>query len=90
MYTMSDSSYSAVNKLRRPFPGTGRPSNLDVVDDAWVADKLSDDEVEVEQSEAQIAPLLDDEGELDDAVVTAANSGSAAGSCSCCRYLFLL
>lgn len=38
----------------------------------------SDDEVEVERSEAAIAPLLEDEGELDDAVVTTANSGSAA------------
>eukprot|EP00970_Alexandrium_tamarense_P005656 scaffold932_cov207-Alexandrium_tamarense.AAC.8 len=76
--TMSDSSSMAINKLRRPYPGTSRPSNLDIVDDAWAADNISDDEVEVEQSEAAIAPLLEDEGELDDAVVTTANSGSAA------------
>eukprot|EP00569_Conticribra_weissflogii_P004552 CAMPEP_0171332204 /NCGR_PEP_ID=MMETSP0878-20121228/3213_1 /TAXON_ID=67004 /ORGANISM="Thalassiosira weissflogii, Strain CCMP1336" /LENGTH=144 /DNA_ID=CAMNT_0011832903 /DNA_START=101 /DNA_END=535 /DNA_ORIENTATION=- len=75
---MSDSKNSAVIKLRRQHPGTGRPSNLDIVDDAWAADKLSDDEVEVEQSEAAIAPLLEDEGELDDAMVTTTNSGSAA------------
>ncbi|KAL3793677.1 hypothetical protein HJC23_010249 [Cyclotella cryptica] len=75
---MSDSSSVTISKLRRPYPGTGRPSNLDIIDDAWVADKLSDDEIEVERSEAAIAPLLEDEGELDDAVVTTANSGSAA------------
>lgn len=75
---MSDSSSVTINKLRRVYPGTGRPSNIDIIDDAWVSDKLSDDEVEVERSEAAIAPLLEDEGELDDTVVTTANSGSAA------------
>ena len=75
---MSDSSSITVNKLRRPYPGTGRPSNLDLIDDAWVADKLSDDEVEVERGEAAIAQLLEDEGEMDDALVTTDNSGSAA------------
>ncbi len=75
---MSDSKNTAIIKLRRQQPGTGRPSNIDIVDDAWAADKLSDDEVEVEQGEAAIAPLLEDEGELDDAIVTAVNSGSAA------------
>ena len=75
---MSDSANITVNKLRRPYAGTGRPSNLDIIDDAWVSDKLSDDEVEVERSEAAIAPMLEDDGELDDAVVTSANSGSAA------------
>ena len=75
---MSDSSSVTINKLRRPCPGTGRPSNLDIIDDAWAADKLSDDEVEVERSEAAIAQLLEDEGEMDDAVVTTTNSGSAA------------
>lgn len=77
---MSDSSSVTINKLRRPYPGTSRPSNLDIVDDAWAADKLSDDEVEVERSEAAIAQILEDEGEMDDAVVTTANSGSAASS----------
>lgn len=75
---MSDSKNVLVNKLRRQYPGTGRPSNLEIIDDAWVSDTLSDDEVEVEKSEAAIAPLLEDEGEMDDAVVTTANSGSAA------------
>ena len=76
---MSDSKSIVITKLRRPHPGTTRPSNLDIVDDAWAADKLSDDEVDEKEGEAAIAPLLDDdEGELDDAVVTTANSGSAA------------
>lgn len=75
---MSDSSSVTINKLRRPYPGTSRPSNIDIIDDAWAADKLSDDEVEVERSEAAIAQILEDEGEMDDAVVTTANSGSAA------------
>ncbi|KAL9187605.1 hypothetical protein ACHAXT_005983 [Thalassiosira profunda] len=75
----SDSKPLAATKLRRPLnPAASRPSNLDVVDDAWAADTLSDDEVDVSQSEGAIAPLLEDEGELDDAVVTTANSGSAA------------
>ena len=74
---MSDSKSVLVNKLRRHNP-TSRPSNIDIIDDAWVSDTLSDDEVEIEQTEQKIAPLLEDEGELDDAVVTTANSGSAA------------
>eukprot|EP00584_Thalassiosira_punctigera_P006442 CAMPEP_0172534238 /NCGR_PEP_ID=MMETSP1067-20121228/6682_1 /TAXON_ID=265564 ORGANISM="Thalassiosira punctigera, Strain Tpunct2005C2" /NCGR_SAMPLE_ID=MMETSP1067 /ASSEMBLY_ACC=CAM_ASM_000444 /LENGTH=80 /DNA_ID=CAMNT_0013319011 /DNA_START=28 /DNA_END=267 /DNA_ORIENTATION=+ len=75
---MSDSKNIAVTKLRRPHPGTTRPSNLDIVDDAWAADTLSDDDVSVSRGESAIAPLLEDEGELDDAVVTTANSGNAA------------
>ena len=74
---MSDSKSVLVNKLRRCHP-TGRPSNLDIIDDTWTSDTLSDDEVEIEQTEQKIAPLLEDEGEMDDAVVTTANSGSAA------------
>ncbi|KAL7554870.1 hypothetical protein ACHAWF_018415 [Thalassiosira exigua] len=75
---MSDSKNVAAIKLRRRPPGTSRPPNLDVVDDAWAADALSDDELDATRGESAIAPLLEDEGELDDAVVTAANSGSAA------------
>ncbi len=74
---MSDSKNVLVNKLRRRHP-TNRPSNLDIIDDAWTSDTLSDDEVEIEQTEQKIAPLLEDENEMDDAVVTTANSGSAA------------
>ena len=61
---MSDSSIT-INKLRRPYPGTTRPSNL--IDDTRAADKLIDDEVEVERSEVALAPLLQDKGEMDDA-----------------------
>ena len=75
---MSDSKNISATKLRRRQPSTTRPSNLDIIDDAWAADTLSDDEVDVTQAESAIAPLLEDEGELDDAVVTTANSGSAA------------
>ena len=75
---MSDSKNIAATKLRRPHPCTSRPSNLDIIDDAWAADKLSDDELDLTAGESAIAPLLEDEGELDDAIVTTANSGSAA------------
>jgi hypothetical protein len=78
---MSDSKNVRINKLRRRHPCTTRPSNLDIIDDTWTSDTLSDDEIEnIEKSEAAIAPLIEDEGELDDAVVTTANSGSAAVS----------
>ena len=84
---MSDSKYSALTKLRRPHhnhasaAGTGY-RNLDIIDDAWAADKLSDDEIDettTRGAESQISSLLEDEGEMDDGIVTAANSGSAAG-----------
>jgi len=55
---------------------------LDIVDDAWAADKLSDDEVETSRPEAAVAPLLE-EGELDaDAIVVSptGNSASAANN----------
>jgi hypothetical protein len=55
---------------------------LEIVDDEWAADKLSDDEVEVGRHEAAVAPLLE-EGELDaDAIVVSptGNSASAANN----------
>ena len=78
--TMSDSNYAAATRHKRPLSTAGRPPALDVVDDAWAADTLSDDEIEVSpQREADLAQLLETEGELDDAVVVAAGqSGSAA------------
>ena len=84
---MSDSRNIALAKLRRPHhrhgaTGTTRPCNLDVVDDAWASDRLSDDEIDestTRGAESAISSLLDDEGEMDDGIVTAANSGSAAG-----------
>ena len=59
-----------------------RPVMLDIIDDAWAADRLSDDEVEIARHEAIIAPLMED-GELDsDAIVISptGNSASAANN----------
>jgi hypothetical protein len=83
---MSDSRNIALSKLRRPrhrhgTSATTRPCNLDVIDDAWASDKLSDDEIDEDTTrgaESAISSLLEDEGEMDDGIVTAANSGSAA------------
>ena len=77
---MSDSNYAAATRHKRPLSTAGRPPALDVVDDAWAADTLSDDEIEVSpQREADLAQLLETEGELDDVavVVAAGQSGSA-------------
>ena len=78
----SDSNYAAVTRHQRPFSTSGRPPVLEIVDDDWATDKLSDDEVEVERHEAAVAPLLE-EGELDaDAIVVSptGNSASAANN----------
>jgi hypothetical protein len=78
----SDSSYVAATRHRRPYSTSGRPPVLEIVDDAWASDKLSDDEVEVARHEAAVAPLLE-EGELDaDAIVVSptGNSASAANN----------
>mmetsp|Transcript_7808 Transcript_7808/g.19469 ORF Transcript_7808/g.19469 Transcript_7808/m.19469 type:complete len:172 (+) Transcript_7808:116-631(+) len=60
-----------------------RPVMLDIIDDVWAADKLSDDEVEIARHEATVAPLMED-GELDpsDAIVVSptGNSASAANN----------
>ena len=75
----SDSKNIAASKLRRRYPGTSRPSNIDIIDDAWASDKLSDDEIETAYGEHAISLLLEDEAELDyDGIVTSANSSSAA------------
>jgi Apc13p protein len=74
----SDSNYAAATRLLRPMSTAGRPSVLEVVDDEWAADKLSDDEVDVGRHEAAVAPLLE-EGELDaDAIVSPAGNSSSA------------
>jgi len=66
---MSDSSYAAVTRHRRPYSTSGRPPELERIDDAWAAESLSDDEIDVHRHELAIAPLLDD-NDLDiDAVV---------------------
>ena len=49
-------------------------SALDIVDDAWAIDTLSDDEIYAERYEAAIAPLLE-EGELDVDVVVVVSTG---------------
>jgi Apc13p protein len=58
---MSDSSYIAVTRHRRPFSTAGRPPALELVDDDFAADKLSDDEIDTSRHEV---PLMDD-GEMD-------------------------
>jgi hypothetical protein len=79
----SDSNYASVTRhTRRPLSKASRPVVLEVVDEAWAADKLSDDEVEIARHEAAVAPLLE-EGELDaDAIVVSptGNSASAANN----------
>jgi hypothetical protein len=78
----SDSNYAAVTRHRRPLNSkAGRPPVLELVDDQWAADKLSDDEVEVGRHEADAGGF--EEGELDaDAIVVSptGNSASAANS----------
>jgi hypothetical protein len=76
----------------RPFSTAARPPVLELVDDDWAADRLSDDEVEVGRHEAAVAPLLE-EGELDaDAIVVSptGNSASAAnrGMYSLCSFMW--
>jgi hypothetical protein len=64
---MSDSNYAAATRHRKPNSTAGRPFPLEIVDDEWAADHLSDDEVDCHQQEAAIQPLL---GDIDvDAVV---------------------
>jgi hypothetical protein len=88
----SDSNYSSVTRYtRRPFTSNSKSSSsagstipvaLHIVDEAWAADTLSDDEVEIARHEAAVAPLLE-EGELDaDAIVVSptGNSASAANN----------
>lgn len=79
----SDSNYVAVTRHRRPFSlCSSSIAVLEIVDDEWAADCLSDDEIEVGRHEAAVAPLLE-EGELDaDAIVVSptGNSASAANS----------
>lgn len=75
---MSDSSYPSLTRHRRPLSTAGRPPALDVIDDLWASETLSDDEIDVEQHEAVIAPMLE-EGDLDvDAVVVLSTSLNSA------------
>ena len=55
---------------------------MDIVDEGWAKETLSDDEVDVAEHEAAVAPLME-EGELDsDAIVVSptGNSSSTANS----------
>jgi hypothetical protein len=68
-----------------------RPVVLEIVDDAWAADKLSDDEIEITRHEMAVAPLLE-EGDLDsDAIVVSptGNSASAANN-GTVRYICVI
>jgi len=78
---MSDSSYVAVTQHRRPFSTTGRPPVLELVDDAWAADKLSDDEIDTGRQEYALQSLLeDDDMDSENVVSTTANSATAANN----------
>ena len=70
--TMSDSSYSAATRHRQPYSTAGRLPTLEIVDDEWAADTLSDDDLNCDIHEAAIASFLE-EGDLDvDTVVVSA------------------
>lgn len=102
-----DSNYTAVARYaRRPLSKTYHQVALSsdihnknisgngVIDDdqAWVADILNDDEVEIARHEAAVAPLLE-EGELDaDAIVVSptGNSASAANNGMCLGRTMLM
>jgi hypothetical protein len=95
----SDSCYAAVARFsRQPLSKSAAHVTLDMVDDEWAADTLSDDEVETARPEAVVAPLLE-EGELDqDAIVVsptgnsalAANNGEYTMSGVFWRYYFVV
>jgi len=73
---MSDSNYAAATRHRQPNSTAGRPPSLEIVDDEWAADHLSDDEVDCHQQEATIQPLLGDI-DVDAVVVSTGHSDSA-------------
>lgn len=78
---MSDSNYVAVTQHRRPFSTTGRPPVLELVDDKWASDTLSDDEIETGRQEYALQSLLeDDDLDSENIVSTTANSATAANN----------
>lgn len=78
---MSDSNYVAVTQHRRPFSTSGRPPVLELVDDAWAADTLSEDEIETGRQEYALQSLLeDDDIDSENIVSTTANSATAANN----------
>mmetsp|Transcript_16174 Transcript_16174/g.30567 ORF Transcript_16174/g.30567 Transcript_16174/m.30567 type:complete len:117 (-) Transcript_16174:140-490(-) len=70
---MSDSNYVAATRHRKPTSLAGRLPSLEIVDDEWAADHLSDDEVDCRQQEASIQPLLGDI-DVDTVVVSTGHS----------------
>jgi Apc13p protein. len=73
---MSDSNYVAATRHRKPASLAGRLPSLEIVDDEWAADHLSDDEVDCRQQEASVQPLLGDI-DVDTVVVSTGHSDSA-------------
>ena len=83
----SDSNYSSVARYtRQPLSKAARPVALHVVDEAWAADKLSDDEVEIARHEAAVAPLLE-EGELDASAIVVSPTGNSASAANNGKYM---
>lgn len=74
---MSDSSFTYVARHRIPNSTAGRPPSLDIVDDDWAADTLSDDEIDCSRQEAVIAPML---GSLDVSDAVAENVGNSTAN----------
>mmetsp|Transcript_3736 Transcript_3736/g.5588 ORF Transcript_3736/g.5588 Transcript_3736/m.5588 type:complete len:118 (-) Transcript_3736:1769-2122(-) len=73
---MSDSSYAAFTRHRQPNSTSGRLPSLEIVDDDWAADTLSDDDIDCHQQETKIQNML---GDLDvDAVVVATGHSDSA------------
>ncbi len=72
---MSDSNYIAATRHRKTNSTAGRPPSLEIVDDEWAADQLSDDEVDCHQHEVLIQPLLGDI-DVDAVVVSTGHSDS--------------
>ncbi len=75
---MSDSNYIAATRHGKPNSTTGRPPSLEIVDDEWAADHLSDDDLDCHQQEISIQPLL---GDLDvDAVIVSTGHADSSQS----------
>ena len=72
---MSDSSYIAVTRHRKPFTTSGRPQVLELVDDEWAGDVLEEEELPTKQYEI---PLMDeDDVDGEPSVVTTGTSSSS-------------
>ena len=94
----SDSNYSSVTRYtRRPFTTSSSssagsstvPVALHIVDEAWAADTLSDDEVEIARHEAAVAPLLE-EGELDADAIVVSPTGNSASAANNGKFIYYI